>query len=443
MAKLRSLGCVVAGLALGAFALTACTEGFSIAPASSDASTADLDAGVDPDEDAGAPPDEDAASPRDAGTTDAGRLDAGAIDAGPFDAGAFDAGIVCNGGAVVCGAVCVDTRNDPKNCGACGHDCLGSACSAGLCKEEKVSPAGSARAIDIAGGVVYWTEQGASNAVRKCPTTGCASLPASLTTPQNAMGIAVPAGANAIFYTENQYGSIVIKMGLGGASPTGWTGRTSNGAGIVQSGTDLYWGSSEGLYRSAQGASGASVVFVGSLSGAVENGPQTIAVDAKNVYAAPGGTPLRACPLGADCSTSGGTVIANEPSVSSHSGVGAIASDGTNVFYTGGKLSWSGTAQDERLVRCPVTGCAGGVPEVLWSRTTTTNTASHVGIALDASNVYWGTVYGSIYALPKGCTAPCTAREIVTGAQPWGLKVDGAYLYWADKRGGIYRVVRP
>ncbi len=28
---------------------------------------------------------------------------------------------------------CIDTHNDPENCGACGHSCLGGACNAGVC----------------------------------------------------------------------------------------------------------------------------------------------------------------------------------------------------------------------------------------------------------------------------------------------------------------------
>jgi hypothetical protein len=412
---------VTAAIALGALgAAGACTEGLTIEPGTGDPST---DGSVgEPASDAAKSEDSDLASG-----------DSGSDADAPVD---------CDGGTVACGGVCVDTQTDSKNCGACEHDCLGAACDDGLCKEELVSPAGTATAVDVTGGVVYWTEQGTNNAVRKCPTTGCATLPAALATPTNPKGIAVPEGANAIFYADNQYGSIVYKMGLDGASPTGWTGTTSNGAGLVASGTEIYWGSTEGLYRTAFAASGATIVMSGNLSGTVENGPHTVAVDDKNVYAAPEGTPLRACPLGTDCSTSGGTVIANEPSVPSHSGVGGIASDGTHVFYTGGKRSSSGVEDQERLVRCPVAGCAAGEPEVLWSRQTTTNTGSHVGITLDEHNVYWGTVYGSIYTTAKNCVAPCTAREIVSDAKPWGMKIDGPYLYWADRRGGIYRVVR-
>lgn len=34
------------------------------------------------------------------------------------------------------GSPCGDTQTDPKNCGACGHDCLGGACQAGMCQPE-------------------------------------------------------------------------------------------------------------------------------------------------------------------------------------------------------------------------------------------------------------------------------------------------------------------
>ncbi len=56
-------------------------------------------------------------------------------------------------------AVCGDIGTDSHNCGACGHDCAGGACSAGIC-QPVVLAAGLTRpgsmAIDDAN--VYWTE---------------------------------------------------------------------------------------------------------------------------------------------------------------------------------------------------------------------------------------------------------------------------------------------
>src|SRR5262249_25136023 len=56
--------------------------------------------------------------------------DGGAPDArgdAPGDGGPGADGIAPDGACAktTCGAACVDTATDPKNCGACGHDCTG------------------------------------------------------------------------------------------------------------------------------------------------------------------------------------------------------------------------------------------------------------------------------------------------------------------------------
>src|SRR5262245_47307727 len=45
----------------------------------------------------------------------------------------------CAGGETACTGVCVDLDKDPKNCGACGHDCYGSECQAALCQPVKLA----------------------------------------------------------------------------------------------------------------------------------------------------------------------------------------------------------------------------------------------------------------------------------------------------------------
>jgi hypothetical protein len=64
----------------------------------------------------------------------------------------------CPVGKIACGNACVDTQGDVLNCGRCGHDCVGGACTAGQCKALTVAPGQSTlRTMVIDGGRIYFT----------------------------------------------------------------------------------------------------------------------------------------------------------------------------------------------------------------------------------------------------------------------------------------------
>jgi hypothetical protein len=66
-------------------------------------------------------------------------------------------------------SVCTDTSSDPKNCGRCGHDCLGGACSGGHCAPVELARSGSFLAASEAGW--FWGEK--SGAIYACPAGKC------------------------------------------------------------------------------------------------------------------------------------------------------------------------------------------------------------------------------------------------------------------------------
>ncbi|HLK35315.1 MAG TPA: hypothetical protein VKU41_01100 [Polyangiaceae bacterium] len=74
-----------------------------------------------------------------------------------------------DGGVQVCSNTCVDTSSDPSNCGFCGHNCQGNACMAGLCQPNQIAPTPPAGQVvnDIAidGTNVYWTWTATSSAL--------------------------------------------------------------------------------------------------------------------------------------------------------------------------------------------------------------------------------------------------------------------------------------
>jgi hypothetical protein len=76
------------------------------------------------------------------------------------DAGA-DGAIACATGSASCDndpSVCeTDTTSDPANCGGCGHDCLGAACSAGFCAPSVLAMRSGSRSILRTDDGLYFT----------------------------------------------------------------------------------------------------------------------------------------------------------------------------------------------------------------------------------------------------------------------------------------------
>ena len=80
------------------------------------------------------------------------------LEAGGGDAGGDAAGDSSSEGGVdaSCGA---DLQNDPKNCGTCGHDCLGGDCLTGICQPALVTQSASLApyAMVLDSGKLYFT----------------------------------------------------------------------------------------------------------------------------------------------------------------------------------------------------------------------------------------------------------------------------------------------
>jgi len=88
--------------------------------------------------------------------------------------------IQCDGGLTACGPSCIDTHGDPKNCGACGHDCQGGQCQQGACQPVVIA-SGFMGTTDAGGTIaptyiavdandVYWLVD--NTGVMKCSTSG-------------------------------------------------------------------------------------------------------------------------------------------------------------------------------------------------------------------------------------------------------------------------------
>jgi hypothetical protein len=74
------------------------------------------------------------------------------------------------------GPCTTDLKSDQKNCGSCGHDCLGGTCNDGKCQPFVIATGQTQPShLVIDNGVAYWTNQVGS--VHSCAVAGCNGQP--------------------------------------------------------------------------------------------------------------------------------------------------------------------------------------------------------------------------------------------------------------------------
>ena len=87
-----------------------------------------------------------------------------------------ETGCACPAGTADCGGTCIALRDDPQNCGACGHDCLGAACTYGVCAPETLAEVSNrSAAIAVDGEDIVFATSGAltsSGGIYRIPAAG-------------------------------------------------------------------------------------------------------------------------------------------------------------------------------------------------------------------------------------------------------------------------------
>jgi hypothetical protein len=378
-----------------------------------------------------------------------------------------DGDVYTDGLALASDGACGDTQFDPRNCGTCGHDCMGGACEGGTCvplppgvlASGQVSPS----SIVVDDTYVYWINEGTGPVpqqappsgpagfgvtpiglhVMKCAKTGCNNNPTILFPPQN-----VP------------------------ASPFDTSGGKASGLrGFTVDGTNVYWEDSQGLMECAlEGCnqrmylvnpSGASTVisvtasnaytcaaglsvgdgclaiglvgapsartalWSGSLADAHFGNPLGIAVDATNAYSVDEGGTAVFCPL-PGCAAP--TLLAQSHDLGRTLFFGI---DATSVYWNRAESQGS----TGRVLRCEKRGC-GGSPAVLAS-----GLSNPLGLTSDGTNVYFAEFGTSLVNNAiDGRIAKCAVTGCPNGptpiaehlGYPHGVAVDASRVYWTD-----------
>lgn len=329
---------------------------------------------------------------------------------------------------------CGDTSSDTHNCGRCGHDCLGGACSAGVCQPlVLVAPDSGARPshLVVQGQYVYWSDS-VNDAINRTDTK-------SLQTTNiyyggfDLDGLALDDAG--IYFADV---SSVYRCNIGGCAGTADTlapdGSTSGTPWFVAvDDNGVYWDDSDTMDVHTVPKMGGTVRTI--YTGPGDAGLAYFRADGRYVYVAGAdGTVVR-------IPEDGGAPQQMNPGLQLPS-AWELALDSQNLY-------WSQDDPNLGPGTINVVGLNSQSP-----RTFATNQPIPSGIAADSQNLYWtnfGTnadsQSGSVVTCPlSSCTSPLV---LATGQHiPRNIALDDVAVYWAnfgngDNDGSLVRVAKP
>lgn len=332
---------------------------------------------------------------------------------------------------------CVDLKTDPKNCGTCGHDCVGGACTAGSCQPTTLATGQNAimKLVPTAA-KLYWAR---SKTNTQTGGIYVADLDGQNATPlydagatAYCTGLAVTSTA-AYFDCANE----LFRCALPSCSsnPTPLLAVAGVGDVAFDATNDRLYFTIGTPYNAQTGGYVASVPSTGGASTrltiADQPGPGVLTIDSGFVYWLDSGTYLsdnpqnnggaRKAPFGTNQPV---TVVAADPT----------GTDWAALALQGGTVYWSGFSGSTGQIRSAPT--VGGSPST-YTATVTKSPARTV--VADASYVYWSEDQTGIYRCEKNCTKPTL---IATSATTLALAQDTASIYWANSVGEIRRLAK-
>jgi hypothetical protein len=313
-------------------------------------------------------------------------------------------------------ASCGDIANDPKNCGACGHDCLGQQCHSGRCDPAVlVTDQDDPRAIAVDDTRVYWGSGGAGG-VNACDKKKCD--PDGGTTHVSDEGSGVVAMVMTKFAVFWALGDDVKRL----AKDTGDVAALGNG--VISNLDALAVDDTQFWFTFGNPTGGVARCPLGGCDGT--NGAEILANDYQRPAAlalAPGafvfaaGTPSRAVLY---CSPSCVDPAANQALVlaDNQAEPQTIAIAGTSAFFSNALA-----APDDAIVRAAL--AAPHAPTAL------ARIEAPGSLVLDGAYVYYiGTKDGSLHRVPKDGGADVVLALGL--AAPRALAVDDSRVWVAN-----------
>lgn len=330
----------------------------------------------------------------------------GGSDAGDAVAPCTAPSAECDGNpATVCET---DLDSSAQHCGACGHDCLGGSCSAGMCQPTTLWAGLSPTRLALDATHVYFVNYNYGDVYRVPKAGGQAE---TLATGQKSVRVGVD---SSHVYWTNELGNDLLRVPKTGGSPeTVLSANTPYGFALAA--TDVYY---------AELRAGGTVGVVPKTGGTAtpiasgENWPFEVTLTQTHVYwtQLANNADVRRAPL------AGGTA---ETLLSGLTNPAALVADATNLYVA---VVGNGNAKG-KIIALPLAG--GSAVELAVAQ------PQPRGIAVDATHVYWTNVgAGTIARIAIDGSDNQVPTELASGGtEVLGIAVDDQAVYWADGKG--------
>lgn len=355
-------------------------------------------------------------------------LDEGAGGTG----GADDTGpAACENGFTACDGACVLLDSDAEHCGACGHDCFGATCNAGMCAPQEVAAhLTDPRAVAVDETHVYWTD---AVTLQRAPKDGGAAE--TLSAGHHELG-AVAVDDKYVFWLDQGSGTVMkLKKDGNGKAKVVFDGSKSDNLGsLAFDGEDVYFSrtvENGDIRRAKKGMDEVPTVLVG---------------------AQPEPTDIRM--LGAGLMWSGFMEeLQGRPDGAEENRVAPV---GGYVRFTLRKGAAGFTALAEGEGEITALAAAGDV--AVWVDGTSARIRArsitdpapitlvegqHVaGLSADDTRIYWSTKTGTVKSHVLTSHETRTLAVDIAGAGPVALDATHVYILRTGPDGGILRVAR-
>jgi hypothetical protein len=318
----------------------------------------------------------------------------------------FDPHAGADAGADAASCPGVDLDTDDRNCGACGHDCLGGACEIGTCQPVMIADTqGSPRGILVDATHVYWT---AAQAIRRADKD---TRTVETVTTYTGSGFRMIAFGDYVYWVTRDSGLVArAPMGADVAAETIATGQGDVG-GVATDGTNVYWDTYPigNLYAGTVNGTTPTAL----LASPTANLTGLRLVDS-TIYYIEIDVGLQSIPV------TGGTPTLVVPDAGSWE----FALDGDDVFL----------ANQQPFDRVVHATLSGAPPTLLGPA------LDPWGIVVDDLYVYCANENGdTITRVPR---AGGTTEILATSPQPVGIAVDDRAVYWTTYGGGVFVVAK-